>query len=263
MSRFDWNAPGRGDVHVSHSETIPAVSPVGSKPWTGAGTAHPHAIGTPMCAAVRQDDMLPVSPDAAGDEAEQRRAPRFTLLIRAAKLVAPEGEYLCVVRDASETGVSVRLFHPLPPDVPLTLELQNGDRHALERVWEEQGKAGFRFEGATDITRIVESPSRFAKRAVRVNLGGPLSIKLGDRKVAATLINLSQQGAQIATAERLSLVQRIKLEGDCMPEIAAKVRWRRNELYGLSFEDNFQFGDLAKIVFDLQHGQGPLKALAG
>jgi hypothetical protein len=260
-----WNgaAEGQPRIPVSYSETIAEVDLAGSKPWMGTGTAPPHTIGTPMRDVVRHDERPPVSPESAGDEAEQRRAPRFTLLIRAAKLVSSEGEYLCVVRDASETGVSVRLFHPLPPDVALTLELQNGDRHVLERVWEEEGKAGFRFEGETDIARIVESPSRFAKRAIRVNLGVPCVVRIGDQRVAGTLTNLSQQGAQIATTERLSLVQRIKLEGDGLPEIAAKVRWRRNESYGLSFEDNFQFGDLAKIVFDLQHGPRRLKALAG
>ena len=71
---------------------------------------------------VRPDERLPVSQETAGDDAEQRTAPRFTLLIRAAKLIGPEGEYLCVVRDASESGVSVRLFHPLPATALRALE---------------------------------------------------------------------------------------------------------------------------------------------
>ena len=213
-----------------------------------------------MADLARQDEVLPAVPPCADGEAEARAAPRFTLLIRAAKLTAPDGEYLCVVRDASETGVSVRLFHPLPPEVPLTLELQNGDRHELERIWEEEGKAGFRFAGPTDIVRIVESPSRFAKRAVRVNLDLPCTVQVGERKIPALLRNLSQNGAQIATEERLSLVQRIKLGGGLLPEIAAKVRWRRNDAYGLSFEDNLQFADLARIVFEMQRREGRRKA---
>ena len=35
--------------------------------------------------------------------AEERAAPRFTLLIRAAKLVAPQGQFVCVIRDVSST----------------------------------------------------------------------------------------------------------------------------------------------------------------
>ena len=188
-------------------------------------------------------------------EAELRDAPRFTLLIRAAKLTSEEREFLCVVRDASASGISVRLFHALPPDVPLTLELPNGDRQTLERVWEEEGKAGFRFEKPTELERIVEGPSRFSKRALRVNLNLPCDIVAGLRRCKGTLRNLSQQGALVTTEDKLSLAQRVKLSAPGLPEVTAKVRWRRNDQYGLSFEENFQFSDLAIIVFNLQQNR--------
>ncbi len=204
-----------------------------------------------MRALERHDSVHPLLDGEAG-EADQRSAPRFTLLIRAAKLTSPDCEFLCVVRDASETGVSVRLFHPLPPDIPLTLELPNGDRHALERVWESEGKAGFSFAEPTSFERLVESPSRFSKRAVRVRLEVPCDLLAGLRWVGATIGNISQQGALIRTQERLSLIQRVKLRAPGMPEVAGKVRWRRNDEYGLSFEDTFQFAELATLVFELQ-----------
>ena len=197
-------------------------------------------------ATAHSEHPLPVESD------EQRSAPRFTLLIRAAKLISPAGEFLCVVRDASETGVSVRLFHPLPADVDLSLEMPNGDCLALERVWEEEGKAGFRFADKIDIDRIVDCPSRFSRRAVRVNIEVPCDLLIGIRRVPATINNLSQQGALIATPERLSLMQRVKIRAEGMPEITGKVRWRRNDSYGLSFEDTFQFAELAALAFDLR-----------
>lgn len=186
------------------------------------------------------------------DLSEQRTAPRFTLLIRAAKLTSPDAEFLCVVRDASETGVSVRLFHPLPPDLDFTLELPNGDRHVLERVWESEGKAGFRFPAPVALERIVEARGGYAKRPVRLRLEVPCTMIAGLRRVQATIGNLSQQGAQIRTLEHLSLAQRVKLEIDGVPPVAARVRWRRNDRYGLSFEDTFQFAELAALAFELQ-----------
>ena len=239
----------RGFPHIRYSETKMTVHPMGSKQWMGFGKARSHIVGIPMRDVVRQDEA---SPAAEADEAEQRRAPRFTLLIRAAKLISPAGEFLCVVRDASETGVSVRLFHPLPPDVPLSLEMPNGDCLALERVWEEEGKAGFRFAKNVEIERIVESPSRFSRRAVRVNVEVPCDLLVGIRRIPGTIHNLSQQGAQIHTIEKLSLMQRVKVRADGMPEITGKVRWRRNDSYGLSFEDTFQFAELAALAFELR-----------
>jgi len=207
-----------------------------------------------MRASERQD-TAPASPAEATSGPEQRSAPRFTLLIRAAKLISADAEYLCIVRDASETGVSVRLFHPLPADCELALELPNGDRYPLERVWESDGKAGFQFSEPTSFERLVQSPSRFAKRALRVRLEVPCDLLVGLRWVGATIGNISQQGALVRTQERLSLIQRVKLRAEGMPEITAKVRWRRNDEYGLSFEDTFQFAELAALAFELQHAE--------
>ncbi len=256
------NRPSRGSFqraayrrqasNVRHSETNMTLDRMGSKQWAGFGDARPHTVGAPMGDFVRQDETRPLAAVDAGDEAEQRRAPRFTLLIRAAKLIGPAGEFLCVVRDASETGVSVRLFHPLPADVPLSLEMPNGDSLALERVWEEEGKAGFRFADQVEIERIVDCPSRFTRRAVRVNVEVPCDLLAGIRRIPGTIHNLSQQGALISTIERLSLMQRVRIRADGMPEITGKVRWRRNDSYGLSFEDTFQFAELAALAFELR-----------
>jgi hypothetical protein len=205
------------------------------------------------------DDAAGLDDPSQIDPSEQRTAPRFTLLIRAAKLTSPDAEFLCVVRDASETGVSVRLFHPLPADLEFTLELPNGDRHALERVWETEGKAGFRFPNPVALERIVEARGGYAKRPVRLRLEVPCTMIAGLRRVQATIANLSQQGAQIRTQEHLSLAQRVKLEIEGVPAIAARVRWRRNDGYGLSFEETFQFAELAALAFDLQREAAEVK----
>ena len=73
--------------------------------------------------------------DAQDPVTDLRDAPRFSLVIRTAKLICRSGEYPCVVRDVSATGVRVRLFDALPPDSHLALELANGERYAMERVW--------------------------------------------------------------------------------------------------------------------------------
>src|SRR5690606_3457978 len=236
------------------SETKMAVNPGGSRQRMDDQAGRPSLTGDPMRALKRHDSPT-ASPAKTASEADQRSAPRFTLLIRAAKLIGPDCEFLCIVRDASEAGVSVRLFHPLPAGTALTLELPNGDRHPIERVWETEGKAGFRFSEPTSFERLVESPSRFAKRALRVRLEVPCDLLVGLRWVGATIGNISQQGALVRTQERLSLIQRVKLRAEGMPEITAKVRWRRNDEYGLSFEDTFQFAELAALAFELQHAE--------
>src|SRR3546814_17509985 len=91
-----------------------------------------------------------------GDVDELRSAPRFRLLIRAAKLITAHGEFVCVLRDISSTGVSVKLFHALPDCKTVELELQCGDTHEMERSWIRGREAGFEFTGSVNIDRRSE-----------------------------------------------------------------------------------------------------------
>mgnify|MGYP001129374164 CR=1 FL=1 len=187
-----------------------------------------------------------------GGTEELRVAPRFTLLIRTAKLLCANGEFLCVIRDASSTGISIRTFHPLPQGVQLTLELPNGDRHPVERVWEKDGAAGFRFPVSVDIDRLLNNKSRFPKRPVRLKLQLPALISCHGRTAGVVVHNLSQQGAQIESPLHLALDQKLRLEADNLPVIQASVRWRSGEHYGLVFDDTFQFAELARLAAQLQ-----------
>lgn len=189
-----------------------------------------------------------------------RDAPRYALLIRAAKLRCPEGEFLCIVRDASATGVSIRLFHPLPERDRLMLELQNGDSHELELVWQEGDRAGLKFTAEADIARIVECPSRFAKRAIRINLAAEGTLANLTMSEPVTIHDISQQGAKLTSASRFAIDQRVRLSAPGLPEVNAKIRWRDGASYGLVFEDTLQFGDLARIAAALQQGSGPASA---
>lgn len=201
---------------------------------------------------LRQDTQTGVATSWEQPGQEQRSAARFTLLIRTAKLICPEGEFCCVVRDASTAGIKARIFHKLPEAEEMLLEMPNGDVHAMELAWEEQDHAGFRFTQHADISRIVESPSRFAKRAVRINLQVDGEVSNIQGRTPVIIHNLSQQGAMITCDEHYSIDQRLKLSASGLPEVQAKIRWRKGNSYGLVFDDLFQFGELARLVAQLQ-----------
>lgn len=193
---------------------------------------------------------------AAWDEAapvpEQRGEPRFTLLIRAAKLIAGDDEFLVVVRDVSREGLKVRTFHPLPDDGELAIELANGERHAVDKIWEEGELKGFRFQDPVALEQLLaESPGGKRRRPVRVRLNVPVKIFAGARRCAGVFIDISQNGACLSSDEHLALGQRVRIECPSLPELVASVRWRRAPLYGLNFEQTFRLDDLARITAQL------------
>ena len=195
-----------------------------------------------------EQGRIEVPQEADNAACEERAAPRFTLLIRAAKLVAPEGEFIAVIRDVSESGISLRGFHALPGGEPLALELQTGERHALEKVWDRGFEAGFRFLEEVDIIRLVAEAGRYPKRQLRLDLGFPVELALLGRRVRGEVVNISQQGARIICDELLAIAQPLRIVSDIFPEVRARVRWRRDGQFGVAFDDTFSLSQLAQFA---------------
>lgn len=195
-------------------------------------------------------------------EEGQRRAQRFSLLIRTAKLVCESGEFLSVIRDVSVTGVRLKLFHRLPADRHLALELANGEVYFVEKVWERDGHAGFRFAAPIDVHAFIAEVSPFPRRQVRLRMRIDAAIAAQGLSADALLRDLSQRGAGIETGRQLAIGQPVKLEVEGLPKIMAKVAWRTGKLCGLAFEQVFTLDELARLAAALQmpEGKAPVSA---
>lgn len=189
---------------------------------------------------------------------EPRSAPRFTLLIRAAKLVADGREFLCVIRDASESGLKIRLFSPLPEHESLLVEMSNGDRYPVELVWSTEEYAGFRFTEDIDIARLLdESQSAYPKRRVRLRIALDAVLHSGGEAVPVNFQDISQQGACVESDKWLLMNELVRIETGVIPPIYAKVRWRSHPRYGVIFEHTFQLDELARIAAPIQLNEAP------
>ncbi len=188
-------------------------------------------------------------PDRAAD---QRAAPRFVSLIRAAKLVCGQGEFVCVIRDVSATGIGVRTFHRLPTDKAVALELQNGDSYELELVRQDGHDASYRFVSPIAVDQLIQEDWKFPKRRLRLNIVVPLTLSALTGKAEAVALNLSQQGARVECDHVFAIEQRVTASSKDFPDIRCKIRWRRDSNYGLVFEDTFTLRDFAMLAVKLQ-----------
>lgn len=193
-------------------------------------------------------------PEQAG--AELRAAPRFTLLIRAAKLVSAQGEFVCVIRDVSETGVSVRLFHALPSCQQFELHMPGGTVYLIDRVWDRDNEAGFSFAESVDVAKLINESADYPKRGLRLGLCFPVNLSTLTSTCEAVVENLSQQGARFECGVMLAIDQTVRIEAPdgsgAMREVRAKVRWRRGQHYGVVFDDTFGLGEFARLAARLQ-----------
>jgi hypothetical protein len=122
------------------------------------------------------------------------------------------------------------------------------DQLPLKIVWEEEGRAGFRFACPVNLDRIVEGRGEWPKRPIRLNLEMPVELSGISGRFEGTLRNISSQGAQIECTSRLAIEQRLRMKARFLPEIEVKVRWRHGAVFGLVFDSLIQFADLARIA---------------
>ena len=195
---------------------------------------------------------LDTGEQAPSDTADQRGAPRFVSLIRAAKLVCGQGEFVCVIRDVSSTGVSIRTFHALPTAKAVALELQNGETYELELVRSDGFDASYRFAAPVAVDRLIRENWSYPKRALRLNIMLPLTVTSLAGRTEAFTVNLSQQGSRIECDHVFAIDQRLTIGCEHMPDVRCKVRWRRDANYGLVFEDTFSLREFAMLAVRVQ-----------
>ncbi len=200
--------------------------------------------------------MDPALP-AATAQPDRRSGQRYTLILRAGKLICEAGEFLCVLRDVSDKGLKARLFHPLPPSSGYEIELADGERLAIEPVWSRGCNAGFRFAGGpVDVHSLLAEAGPFPKRHIRLSLTTDLQVLVTDTSGTRTgrVLDISQHGAQLEVESGLLIGQQLRLEAKGLPPLQARVRWRRGSSYGVVFQQGFRLDELAALVARLQLG---------
>lgn len=183
---------------------------------------------------------------------EDRTENRVTILLRSAKLVGCSGEFVCIIRDVSQSGVRLRLFHEVVDDRGMALETTTGDRLNLEKVWERKGEAGFRFVEPIDVKRFLAEAAPFPKRPIRIRLNHPAVMDDGRITEEVTILDISREGAKIETNQHLAIGQTIRLKSDGLPLVDCSVRWRRHPIYGLVFRQLMGIHELASRVHKIQ-----------
>jgi hypothetical protein len=195
-------------------------------------------------------DFVPSQEHEAGSAevngADLRGAPRFALMLRSAKLIADGVEYLCIIRDVSETGVKLRLFHPVPRAASLMIETASGQHYPMAVVWEAKNEAGFRFLERIDVDSFVSESGPYPKRPLRLRVHHPAEVRIGKDSYRAMILDISRQGARITIDTKLAIGQKFCLEAQELPLFEATVCWRREPEYGVVFSQVMGLEELAR-----------------
>lgn len=134
--------------------------------------------------------------------------------------------------------------------------MPGGATYDIVPIWQRDNEAGFSFVRPVDVQQLIKESGDYPKRGLRLGLCFPVTIHTLTQRCDGLVENVSQQGARIKCRGSFALDQAIMLEAPDLAgaprKVRAKVRWRRDDDYGLVFDDTFTLGDFARFAARLQ-----------
>lgn len=186
--------------------------------------------------------------DEEADHIGRRLSTRLRRLFRPAKLLVDGREFLCLVRDISNGGLQLQLFHDLPEYDQMAVEFDSGQRHPIHKVWKSAGRMGCAFLQHVDIRPILAAEGLVhPKRQPRLQVDHDAYLYAGDTKAPVIVRDISQRGVSLDCPAWLMIDELVHLASKVIPPVHARVRWRSPPRYGLVFEETFGMASLAKI----------------
>ncbi len=201
------------------------------------------------CRPTKTASFEPDKSEDAASAGDMRAAPRASVVIRAAKLIAGQRELLCIIRNISRTGLMIRAFEPLPKTEGLILETETGACHEVDLIWTDGLQAGLRFRAPIEVEGFLKDTEKpFSRRPVRLATTLVAEVRTDGGLALGRIVNISRSGAQIECARHLALDERVCLSISGMPLIAARIRWRSKPFYGVTFENAFRLDELGRLL---------------
>lgn len=185
-------------------------------------------------------------------KADATHSRRKATLLRTAKVICEAGEYLCLIRELSEIGLSLKFLHEAPRETRILLQLTNGLTYPIERVWAGREQAGYRFGNGIDLAEFLNEDAPHGCRPVRLTLSAPAVITDGQRRAKVTLKDLSREGARFESDAIHPCGTILSFEALGLPQRLGEVRWQDGRLFGMQFQHPLTLQQLADASLSLQ-----------
>ena len=186
------------------------------------------------------------------DSGGKRGATRVSLFLRSVRVLTDSAQMLCVLRDISATGLRLKLFHPLPATLHMAIDLGQGAIHFIEKVWEADGHAGFRFAAPVDVAAVIGDHTRPSRQPVSLELSFPAVIAADGQAALARVEEISQSGVRISCDRAFGVAQHVTVSADGFPVRSGTIEWRSHPEHGVVFQQGFAFDELARLAARLQ-----------
>ncbi len=197
-----------------------------------------------------EDASSPV-PVAPSDDNDRRAGRRHAIVLLVGRVCRGTQDSVCLVHDISRSGLMARFTSPPRIGERLCIEVRGPPPIAGTIRWVRDAKAGFEFDEAQDVDRIVGKAGEDGRvaRTPRFPIRAAARLRFGEEPFSADLLDISPGGAKLASATVVEMGETGQI---LLPEtgmaIYGTVCWTREGRFGFRFVTPLPLTTLSRIL---------------
>jgi hypothetical protein len=179
---------------------------------------------------------------------ERRRGARHITILRVGTIHLDDRRELCLIRNISAGGLMAHVYSKLTIGQPVAAELKTNQRIEGRISWIEGANVGISFDEAIDVEALLNSQTELENgwrpRLPRVEIDRLATLRIGASTVGVSTRDISQGGVKIETDQPFDPDQEVVLTLDGFRPLHGTVRWYKDGLCGIGFNQVVPFREL-------------------
>jgi len=186
-------------------------------------------------------------PQATVTDRRKARDDRLVTTLLLGRIVAPQGDTVCRIRNLSQGGAKIEIRAPLAVGDRVSVELRGTTLVPGTVAWVAGNAAGVAFAEPVERDTLLGhcAQGRFKQRSPRLEADCPAILRVAGHAHSTRLLDIGQRGACIGGAGNLARDTNVRLEAAGLGHIAAVVRWSKPDTVGLFFPEPIPFVTLS------------------
>ena len=182
---------------------------------------------------------------------DQRRDGRQASVLLIGRVRHAQGESACLVRDISTHGLMARFtVAPVVGD-RLSIAVRGLAEVAATVRWVEGFRSGVEFDAAQDIARVfcLRDDRGHVARTPRFAMHASASMRVGDRRIAIDVLDISPGGAKLRGDTDLIVGEAVTIR---LPQLETAtfgtICWTREDRAGFRFSTPLSLASLSRVL---------------
>jgi hypothetical protein len=191
--------------------------------------------------------------DAAAEAAyarDRRRDIRHLTILRVGAVVVGERRELCLVRNISAGGLMAIVYTPIDKGERLAIELKTDQQIPGTVTWVRDSTIGVAFDEKIDVAEVLSHAAMldngWRPRMPRVPVDRMATLRAGARTYWVSTCDISQGGVKVEADQPIEIGGETVVTLENFRPITGVVRWRKDNVVGISFNQVIPFHELGR-----------------